>query len=107
MSVTLKWKFPKIEKDKNSNLENTITSVEYVIEGTDGINTVSRSGKVILDSPTTDTFIPYENISNNIMAQWISDRFPELLEAHTINITSELNYLNQSNTSEEIPHFSE
>jgi hypothetical protein len=107
MSITLKWKFPKIEKSKDSELPDTILSVDYVIEGTDGLNTVNRNGTVTLDPPTSDNFISYSDITNSLMVQWISNRFPELLEAHTINITSELTYLSNLDKVEDIPHFAE
>jgi hypothetical protein len=107
MSNTIIWKFPKVEKSKVEDLSDVILSVEYIVEGTDGENTFTRSGKVLLDPPATDSFIPYSNITNSLMVEWITARFPELVTAYTENINFELERLANSDKTKETPHFAE
>lgn len=108
MSITLNWKFPKVEKTKISDLSDVIHSVEYLVDGTDGTNTITRYGKVLLDPPDADSFIPYTDITHSLVVEWITARFPELLTAITENITAELARLSdEGSKGEVVPHFSE
>ena len=70
MSIELKWKFPKVEKSKIDDIEDVVLSVEYQIDGTDGENTVTTHGKVLLDPPNIDDFVSYTSITNSMMVEW-------------------------------------
>lgn len=91
MTISYKWSFPSVVFDERADQSKTIRRIEYRITGTDGVNSIARSGTVFLDPPgTADDFVPYDQLTNAVVVGWIEERFPELVKAHVGNIANEL-----------------
>lgn len=67
------WSFPQFIVDPVSGgLPNVVTAINWVCTGTDGYITASNSGTVQLSSPNPAEYIPYDQITQAMAYQWVS-----------------------------------
>lgn len=106
MDVVYSWSFPKVELSKDPN-EGTIASVTYTITASDQVNSVSFTGSVTLPRPK-DVFVPYEEVTNEMVSNWIVTRFPDLYDACRVNLSGALARMRDENRPVFVePHFAQ
>lgn len=76
------------------NLQNVVKQVEYTVTGTDGDQSFSLPVKVILEDPATETFINFNNLTEQKMIEWVA----ELVE--TVNAKQHINTVVQKMVTE-------
>lgn len=101
MDIKIEWQFPKVEVTRIGGLDNVIRSVQFRIIGRLGQRVAFREGSFILDDPNPDMFVQLNEITNDLMVQWVSVRFEESTTAHLNSIKFEL----QDEVEEIIPPF--
>jgi len=105
-NVNWRWEFPTVSRTDDGQFNDVIRDADYVIIGNDGENEVRCSGRVQLDPAVTGNFVQYDQISNVLMAEWIANRFPELVYGHTTNIQFELRDQREGAVKTSTPPFS-
>jgi len=67
------WSFPQfIVNPTSGGLSNVVTAINWVCTGTDGLVTSSSSGTVQLGSPNPAEFVPYDQITQEMAFNWVS-----------------------------------
>lgn len=67
------WTFPQFIVDPvYDGLPNVVTAINWVCTGTDGNVTSSSSGTVKLGNPNPAEFVPYNQITQEMAYQWVS-----------------------------------
>jgi len=67
------WSFPQFIVNPLSNgLPNVVTAINWVCTGTDGSVTSSSSGTANLGTPNPAEFVSYDDITQSLAAQWVS-----------------------------------
>jgi len=54
-----------------NGLDNAVVTVSWVVSGTDGTNTVSYPGSIMVGSPKSADFIAYANLTKADVLEWI------------------------------------
>jgi hypothetical protein len=68
------WEFPQfIVSPYYDGLTNVVTAINWVCTGTDGLVSSSSSGTVRLGTPNPAEFVPYDQITQAMAFQWVSD----------------------------------
>lgn len=101
MEVDINWEFPNVELVKSCGRENVVRAVQYRIIGRLGARVAVREGSYILDDPS-ENFILFQDITNQMMVEWVSNRFSESVNAHLQSINIELYSQEAMNIK---PHF--
>ena len=101
MNISLEWQFPNIELVEKNGRTDVVRSVQFRIVGKRGSQTAVREGSFILDDPS-EAFVPFDQITNSMMAEWVSARFEESVGAHLSSIEFELS---QTDVRIVTPHF--
>jgi len=71
--VQFTWSYPQfIVKPQEGDLQNVVVGINWVCTGTDGANTSSASGSVKLGDPNPAEFIPYQDITQEMAANWVA-----------------------------------
>lgn len=72
--TTYAWSFPQFIVDPfSAGLSNVVVAINWVCTGTDGINSSSASGTVKLPTPNPAQFVPYQDITQQMAYDWVSD----------------------------------
>ena len=67
------WSFPQfIVNPTSGGLSNVVTAINWVCTGTDGLVTSSSSGTVQLGLPNPAEFVPYDQITQEMAFNWVS-----------------------------------
>jgi hypothetical protein len=67
------WSFPQfIVNPTSGGLSNVVTAINWICTGTDGLVTSSSSGTVQLGSPNPAEFVPYDQITQEMAFNWVS-----------------------------------
>jgi len=67
------WSFPQfIVNPLSDSLPNVVTAINWVCTGTNGSITSSSSGTANLGQPNPAEFVPYNDITQSLAAQWVS-----------------------------------
>ena len=67
------WSFPQfIVNPTSGGLSNVVTAIKWVCTGTDGLVTSSSSGTVQLGSPNPAEFVPYDQITQEMAFNCVS-----------------------------------
>ena len=71
--ATFTWTFPQfIVNPQEGSLQNVVTAIMWVCTGTDGQTSSSNSGIVKLGSPNPAEFVPYQDITQQMAYDWVS-----------------------------------
>lgn len=71
--ATFTWTFPQfIVNPQEGTLQNVVVGINWVCTGTDGVVTSSMSGSVKLGSPNPAQFVPYNDITQAMAYEWVS-----------------------------------
>ena len=71
-NITYSWEFNPLECVPSANgMTNIVKTVHWRYNGTDGTHTSTVYGSVGLDSPYPNTFIQYNNLTMNIVTEWV------------------------------------
>lgn len=69
------WEFPQfIVNPVSDGLPNVVTAINWVCVGTNGYHTSSSSGTVQLGLPNPAEFVPYDQITQEMAFQWVSEQ---------------------------------
>ena len=72
--VSYNWTFPQFIVDPvKDDLSDVVTAINWVCTGTDGGVNSTDSGTVVLGSPNPSQFIPYDQITQEIAFNWVSN----------------------------------
>lgn len=72
MTITHTWKVKKlVQKNDGSGL---VIQVFYRVNSTDGEYSYTSSGDVELETENISNFIPYQNLTEELIIQWIKDK---------------------------------
>ena len=72
--VSYNWTFPQFIVDPiKDGLANVVTAINWVCTGTDGGIGSTDSGTVTLGSPNPAQFIPYDQITQEMAFNWVSE----------------------------------
>lgn len=83
MPVTHKWSVHRMEQLNDDS--GTVVRVDYIVNSTDGDNSIQSHGTVELEVENIENFIPYENLSEEIVINWIKIKLGPSLGGHEIN----------------------
>lgn len=68
------WSFPQlIVNPREGELQNVVVGINWVCTATDGQNTAASSGTVMLGKPNPAEFIPYNDITESMAYNWVSE----------------------------------
>jgi len=85
------WSYPQfIVNPEQDGLKNVVVGINWVCTGTDGTNSSSASGTVKLGSPNPAEFIPYEDITQAMAANWVAESIscPSVEEQISLQISA-------------------
>lgn len=92
MAITYSWEFNPLECIPSSNgMTNVVKTVHWRYNGTDGTHNGTIYGSVGLESPESNTFIQYANLTMNTVTDWVvsalaqSDTTVESLQSNINN----------------------
>ena len=72
--VSYNWTFPQFIVDPiKDGLSNVVTAINWVCTGTDGAVNSTDSGTVALGSPNPAEFVPYDQITQQMAFNWVSE----------------------------------
>ena len=71
METILTWDFLNLERHSSTGI---VFNVHYTVTGNNNQNTESIYGSCYLDSPNPFNFIPYENITKEIVVEWVKGK---------------------------------
>ena len=72
--VSYNWTFPQFIVDPiKDGLSNVVTAINWVCTGTDGAVNSTDSGTVALGSPNPAEFVPYNQITQQMAFNWVSE----------------------------------
>lgn len=74
--MTTEWIIKKLEyKVSENGLTNVVHKIQWTIKGVDTINGIEYSaevyGPVILSEPAIETFVPFEQVTKEMVISWI------------------------------------
>lgn len=70
--ITYTWVISALEcKINENNLENVVQTIHWRYIGNDGEIRSDVYGSVSLDSPDPNNYIPYENLTQTIVENWL------------------------------------
>ena len=73
MAINYIWGFSNIKSAPDfENLPNVILSVNWSLTAQDGPLIASMSGISVFDPPTSQDFIPFDQVDPSIMEQWVT-----------------------------------
>ena len=98
------WTFPQfIVNPYYDGLTNVVTAINWVCTGTNGTITSSTSGTANLGSPNPAEFVPYANITQEMVYAWVSQCISKPgVEAQ---IASQINLLGETTSQTQQPPF--
>ena len=79
MAITYKWNFNNLEclPTTNNNLQNIVVRVLWDYTGSDGQFNSSRNGVLDLDISNSNNFIPFANLTENVVKSWVTSKISE------------------------------
>lgn len=86
MPITHKWSVHQMEQLNDDS--GTIVRVDYIVNSTDGNNSIQSHGTIELEVENIENFIPYENLTEEIVLNWIKIKLGSSLGGHEINNSS-------------------
>lgn len=81
--MTINWRIDQLEcKVSENGLSNVVSNIECVLKVTDIINNKSytsgqRFSSISLQSPNSETFVEYDNLTQEQVVEWITDYLGE------------------------------
>jgi hypothetical protein len=105
MTITYEWNFSQFDTKKSyDGLTDVVSVVHWRLFGTDeNGTTTSNYGTVTLSDPLPESFVPYDQITKEIVIQWMEELMdvPKLQE----NLSSQIYLLNNPPTIPTKPPF--
>lgn len=76
--ITYTWQFSALDcYPTHQNLSDVIFTIHWRYSGTDGTYTHEVYSTTSLEVPTSENFIPYENLTQEILEGWMSEKLGE------------------------------
>ncbi|CAB4162832.1 hypothetical protein UFOVP787_137 [uncultured Caudovirales phage] len=96
MSITYNWNFGPLECIPSlDGLTDVVKIVHWRYIGTDGTYSENRYGSVGLDTPSSDNFISFNDLTETEIIEWITPKLHVSVEEMQQNIETSIN--NQKN----------
>lgn len=71
--MQFQWSFPQfVVNPSYDGLSNVVTAINWVCTGTDGLVSSTSSGTVQLGTPNPAEFVSYDQITQEMAAQWVA-----------------------------------
>lgn len=69
------WKVAALDVVKNqAGLSDVVVGVHYTVDCSDGTDSVGAYGSIACDSANVEGFIPYENLSEPQVIEWVKQK---------------------------------
>lgn len=102
MTVTHNWKIKTLVQ--NNDNTGTVNQIYFEIHSIDGTYSYKVESDVRLDTDNIQNFIPYQNLTEQIILQWVQDKLGTLVvDYEQINA----DWINQARYIDENPIISE
>ena len=85
-------------KKHNDTFLNNIKSFKIRVTGTEGGESHYVDDEVLLDMPTSDDFIEYQNLKKEDLVDWYSSGVGEIMAQHEVQQKFNLNKGTETNT---------
>jgi hypothetical protein len=81
MSTTYTWEITNLESFETINeLTNVVSVIYWTLRAEDGFNSTTINGTVNLDAPTADTFVNYNDLTQEQVISWVKTKLGITLE---------------------------
>lgn len=78
MSIIKKWNITSLEyKEQLFDLNQVVSCAHWKLSATDGTNSHDVFGSVPMPGPQGDTFIPFENLTEQQVIDWVKEQLGE------------------------------
>jgi hypothetical protein len=74
MTTNFEWKIANLERH---TADGIVFVCHYVISASDGTYASSAYGSLGLEAPETDSMIPFDSLTEEIVVGWVKDKFGE------------------------------
>jgi hypothetical protein len=85
MAITIKWSVTKLRVAQQNNKPNAVITVEWAALATDDVNNLVASAAGIRQLQTGDSFVPYEQLTEQQVLNWCFD--PEIIKIKELDDT--------------------
>jgi hypothetical protein len=85
-------------RKRNDTFLNNIKSFKIRVTGTEGGESHYVDDEVLLDMPTSDDFIEYQNLKKEDLVDWYSSGVGEIMAQHEVQQKFNLNKGTETNT---------
>ncbi len=90
MAIVYTWNFPEFEVIiEQENKTNIVKNIHWILVGKDGSYEATNYGSVALDPPVSQSFVEFENLTEEIVLSWIENKLD--VESIKVNIENSIN----------------
>lgn len=86
MTITHTWSIDRI-RQLNNDL-GVVSNISYSVHSTDGNIFTQSGGDVELQTENIENFIPYEDLTEEVVLGWVKEKLGENLGNHEVNNAS-------------------
>ena len=86
MAITHTWSIRQLEQLNNGS--GTVVRVQYNVNSTDGTVSTQSGGSVELDTKNIENFISYEDLTEELILDWVKEKLGPNLGNHEVNNAS-------------------
>lgn len=83
MTITHTWSVNRLEQINDGS--GTVAHIQYNVHTTNGELSCHSSGMVTLNTDNIENFISYENLTEEILLEWVKESLGENLGNHEVN----------------------
>ena len=80
MTTATTWNIAQLERH---TADGIVYAVHYTVDANDGTYSANAYGSVGLEPPDPDSIIPYEDLTEEIVVDWVKEKFSETPEAES------------------------
>lgn len=81
MSTTYTWEVTNLESFETINeLTNVVSVIHWTLQADDGVNSTAINGTVNLDAPEANTFVNYNDLTQEQVIGWVKTKLGTTLE---------------------------
>lgn len=85
MIASYDWLINKLEiTSADGDLPNAVHTIHWRLYGTDGTNTSTVYGSIVLPPPSPNNFVPYEALSQGRVVEWLEDAIDDRTNDQTV-----------------------
>jgi hypothetical protein len=86
MAIAHTWSIRELEQLNNGS--GTVVRVQYNVSSTDGTVSTQSGGGVELDTENIENFISYQDLTEELILDWVKEKLGPNLDNHEVNNAS-------------------